>query len=391
MRKQIAVLRGLTSGYYATQAILLPLLPLYFANLGYSSQETGLFMMIGPFVTVFAQPMWGYISDRLQKLRIIILSLWLLTIASSVLLFHANTFMLTFLSVLLCYFFMLPSVPLLDSIILKSTAEAKVPYGSVRLWGSVGFTIVAVLSGFALNALGGITNIKYMYWTVWLIPLSLIYLLQDVKSDGKRPRVTLGSLKAVTGNKPFLWFLLLVFVLTVPHRMNDALFSLYLQEMHADNWMVSLAWALAAGSEIPTFALLSRYMHKFHELALLGAAAMLFTVRWLVYASVHDPWVLTFMQLTHSVTYAPFWVVAVQYTVRLVPEEFRATGQSMLSAVFLGIAGITGGFFGGRIGDLWGYGAAYRIGAGMAFLAGIGFLVTHAVYRRRSTMVLEGD
>lgn len=382
MGKQIAVLRGLTSGYYATQAILLPLLPLYFANKGYTSQEIGLFMMIGPFVTVFAQPLWGYISDRLQKLRMIILSLWLLTIASSVILFHADTFALTLISVLLCYFFMLPSVPLLDSMILKSTAEAGVPYGSVRLWGSIGFTAVAVLSGFALQAMGGISNIKYMYWTVWLIPLSLIYLLRDVKSEG-RPRVTLRSLRIVFRNKPFLWFLVLLFVLTVPHRMNDALFGLYLQQLHADHWMISLAWAFAACSEIPTFALLSRYMHKFHELALLGVTALLFTARWVVYAYVQDPWVLIFMQLTHSVTFAPFWVVAVQYTVRLVPEEFRSTGQSMLSAVFLGISGITGGFFGGRIGDLLGYDDAYRIGAGMALLAAAGFWVTHAVYRRK--------
>lgn len=383
MKGQITVLRGLTFGYYATQAILLPLLPLYFANKGYSSQDIGLFMMIGPFVTVFAQPLWGYISDRLQQVRAIITSLWLLTIASSVALFASGSFTPTLVFVLLCYFFMLPSVPLLDSIILKSSAEARVPYGSIRLWGSVGFAIVAVVSGFALETFGGISNIKYMYWTVWLIPLSLLFLVRDVRTGGKGPKLTMGSLKAVFGNKPFMWFLVLAFVLTVPHRMNDALFGIYLQELHADNWMISLAWALAAASEVPTFALLSRYMHKFHELALLGVAAALFAVRWLIYAYVQDPWVLTFMQLTHSVTYAPFWIVAVQYTVRLVPEELRSTGQSLLSAVFLGVAGITGGFFGGRIGDIWGYSASYRLGAVLAVTAACAFFITHALYRRR--------
>jgi MFS transporter, PPP family, 3-phenylpropionic acid transporter len=385
MKRQIAVLRGLTFGFYATQAILLPLLPLYFANKGYSSQDIGLFMMIGPFVTVFAQPFWGYISDRLQRVRAIIISLWLLTIASNVVLFTVDTFTPTLIFVLLCYFFMLPSVPLLDSIILKSTAEAKVPYGSVRLWGSVGFAIIAVVSGFALDVFGGISNIKYMYWTVWLIPFSLLYLLRDVRPGEGRggARLTLGSLKAIFGNKPFMWFLAMAFVLTVPHRMNDALFGIYLQQLDAENWMISLAWAMAAASEIPTFALLSRYMHKFHELALLGVASALFAARWLIYAYVQDPWVLTFMQLTHSITYAPFWIVAVQYTVRLVPEELRSTGQSLLSATFLGVAGITGGFFGGRVGDIWGYSVSYQIGAVLAMVAAGAFFLTHTVYCRK--------
>lgn len=382
MNRQIVILRGITAGYYATQAILLPLLPIYFATKGYSSQEIGLFMMIGPFVTVFAQPFWGYISDRFQKLRLIIVSLWLLTIASSVAMFAADTFTPTLTFVLLCYFFMLPSVPLLDTAALKALIHSKSSYGSIRLWGSVGFTTVAIISGFALDKFGGISSIKYMYWTVWLIPLCLIFLLKGERSAAAN-RVTLQSLKAVFGNKKFLWFLILVFILTVPHRMNDALFGLYLQHLDAENWMISLAWALASVSEIPTFALISRYMHRFHELGLLGIAALLFTLRWTIYAFVQDPWVLTFMQLTHSITFAPFWVLAVAYAVRLVPEELRSTGQSLLSAVFLGMAGITGGFVGGRIGDLWGDSSMYAFGAVLSLIATIGFFATHTYYRRR--------
>lgn len=382
MNKQIALLGGVNFGYYATTAILLPLLPIYFAMKGYSSQDIGLFMMIGPFIAVFAQPMWGYISDRFQKLKIIIVFLWSLTVISSVALFAVSGFAPTFLFVLLLYFFMLPAVPLLDSITMKSLEGTKFTYGGVRLWGSLGFCAVAVLSGFALDAFGGIMNIKYMYWASWTLPLALLLFLKDDKTGGG-PGLTLQSLKAVFSNKPFMWFLLMIFILSVPHRMNDALFGLYLQDLKAHHWMISFAWALAAGSEIPTFALLTRYIQRYHELALLGIVSFLYTIRWLIYAFVQDPWVLPFFQMTHAVTFAAFWVIAVQYTVRLVPEQLRSTGLSLLSAVFLGLAGIVGGFVGGRIADIWNYSAMYGFGMVVCAVATVLFLGTHAVYRRK--------
>lgn len=381
MSKQMIALRGLTFGYYATQAILLPLLPIYFKQIGYTPQDIGLFMMVGPFVSVFAQPLWGYISDRFQTLKKLVLVLWLLTIASSVGLFYAHGFAPTLAFVLLMYFFMLPSTPLLDSLSIKSTKEAGVSYGSIRLWGSLGFALVAVISGFALDSLGGILNIKYMYWAIWILPLALLFFLKDEKSRG--PRLALGALAQLAQNRPFLWFLLLVFLLSVPHRMNDALFGIYLSDLHAEDWLVSLAWAISAVSEAVTFAFFYRYMHKYHELALLGIVSFLFAVRWAVYAAVPNPWVLTLMQTTHAVTFAVFWLVSVQYCVRLVPEELRSTGQSLLSAVFLGLAGITGGYFGGLIQSAWGGSRMYGLGAVLSAAASVLFLATHSVYRKK--------
>ncbi|WJH34538.1 MFS transporter [Paenibacillus sp. CC-CFT747] len=190
-------------------------------------------------------------------------------------------------------------------------------------------------------------------------------------------------MKAVFHNRTFLWFLVMVFLITIPHRMNDALFGLYLQSLGASPGMISLAWALAAAGEIPTFALLGRYMNRYHELAVLGLVSVLYTIRWLLYAYIHDPWVLVFLQLTHSVTYAVFWLVAVQYAVRLIPEELRSTGQALLSAVFLGLAGITGGFVGGWFQDEYGGTGMYLFGTVLTAISAVLFLVTHARQRKR--------
>ncbi|MCZ8512073.1 MFS transporter [Paenibacillus filicis] len=380
--RQVWTLRGLNLFYYATTGILNPFLPIYFAGKGYSSSQIGLLMMIGPFVTIFAQPLWGYLSDRYHTLKLIIFGLWMMTLLSSIGIFLTSGFPLAFLFMLLLYFFMLSSIPLLDTISLKAAQQAGVGYGSLRMFGSMGFTLLAMLSGTLLTALGGMNNIPYLYWTAWVPPLLLLIFLKDVKGSG--PRVTLGAFGSMFRNKPFMWFLFLVFLLIVPHRMNDTLFVLYLKDAGGTDTMVGLAWAFAAASEIPTFALFGRYMHRFHEISLLGIVALLYTIRWLLYGWITDPVVLMLLQAMHIITFAVFWIVSVQVVVRLVPDSLQSTGQSMLSMVFLGLAGITGGFAGGWIKDHWGGPAMYHLGAAMTFIAALLLLGTHAYNRKKN-------
>lgn len=381
MKKQIWTLRGLNFSYYATTAVLMPFLPIYFELKGYSSAQIGLLMMFGPFVAIFAQPLWGYLSDRYHTLKLIIFLLWTCTILSSTGIFATDGYAWSFLFMLLLYFFMLSSVPLLDSVTIKATLQAGLPYGSVRMWGSLGFTIMAMTAGTVLSAIGGLESIPWLYWSIWILPLILLLFLKDDKGSGQR--ISIAGLTSVLKNGPFLWFLLLIFLLMIPHRMNDGLLVLYLKDLGAADSMAGWAWALAALSEVPTFALLGRYMHRFHELALLGIVAVLYTIRWILYALITDPTMLIALQLTHSVTFAVFWIVSVQYAVRLVPEEMRSTGQAMLSAVFLGLAGITGGFVGGYIKDMWGGQAMYSFGACMTAIAAVLMLGTHVASRKQ--------
>jgi PPP family 3-phenylpropionic acid transporter len=381
MVNQLYILRGLNFSYYSTQAILLPFLPLYFLAKGLTMVEIGFLMTIGPFVAIFAQPMWGYISDRFKTVKSVILLLWILTILSSVGLFMADHFVEYFIYVLLLFFFMMPSMPLLDSISIKVTESRGASYGSVRLWGSVGFTVTAVVSGLIMASIGGIENIRLIYWSIWILPMILIIFLRDEPAPGVT--ITAKAVYSIFRNRQFLWFLLLVFILMMPHRLNDSLFGVYLGDLGASDKMIGLAWALAAVSEVPTFAILGRYLHRFHELALLSVVSFLYVIRWILYGMISDPGILMYLQASHSITFAVFWIVAIQYVVRLVPKELRSTGQSFFSAVFIGLAGISGGLVGGALNEQFGGASMYYFGAVMALIGGILFLLTHAYNRKR--------
>lgn len=382
MEKQLLTLRGLNFWVYATSAVLLPFLPLYFGSKGYTSSQVGFLMNVGPLVAIFAQPIWGYLSDRWHTVKKIVLLLWGLTIVCSIGLFGSTSYGLTLSFVLLMYFFQQPSMPLLDSITVRAVQKRGASYGSVRLFGSLGFTAVSLTGGTLLGMLGGISRIPYLYWATWIVPLLLLIPLRDEPTGGER--MSLKTMGQIVRNKEFLWFLMLVLLISVPHRMNDVLLGLYMKQYGASDNMVGWAWALAAIVELPAFALLNRVLRRVHEYALIGIASLLFALRWLGYALAGDAWTLLALQAGASVTFAVFWIAAVHYTARMLPEHLGATGQSLLAMVFLGLAGMIGGMTGGWLNDSFGGGSMYVFGSVTALIAGIGCLATHFVASRRN-------
>ncbi|WP_091069712.1 MFS transporter [Paenibacillus sp. NFR01] len=379
--RQILTLRGLNFWLYAVQAVIAPFLPLYFADKGYTSSQIGLLMMIGPFAASLVQPFWGYISDRFRTVKLLIGLLWIMTVVSGFALFHAHTYALTLVFVLSLYFFFQPSTPLLDSISSRSAARRGASYGSLRLFGSIGYTAISLSAGFLLARMGGISHLSTLFMAAWIVPLILLFFLRDEPSEGEG--INLKAFKELILNKSFLWFLLLVFILSVPHRMNDVMLGLYMKDLGASDAMVGWAWALAAAAEIPAFALLGKYLHKVHEFALIGLVAFIYTLRWLMYYVSDDPWVLLLLQAGACITFAVFWLTCMHYVARTLPPQLIATGISLLSMVYLGLAGVSGGIIGGRLSDAFGGASMYLFAVIVSFIAGFLFLGTHMKRRRQ--------
>jgi PPP family 3-phenylpropionic acid transporter len=379
--KQLPTLRGLQFWLYATN-ILSPYLPVYFSAKGYTSSQIGTMMMLGPLLAVLFQPFWGYLSDKLGTVKKIIAGLWAMSILSSIGLFQSSSYGSALFFATAVYFFWLPTLPLMDSITIKATEKRGVTYGSIRLFGSMGYMTILIGTGVLFGSFIGIGNLSYLFWALWIPALMLLLRLRDEPTEGER--MTLASLKPILQNKSFLWFLLLVFIMSVPHRMHDVMFSLYLRNAGGSEALVGYSWALHALFEIPAFALLNKYLHKVRELTLLGIVCLLYTLRWTGYALAPEPWVMVLLQAGAIVTYAVFWLTAVYYTVRVLPKQLISTGQSLLSMVYLGLAGMTGGTVGGWLFDHFGATSIYWFAAAASLVAGCAFLATEFVAQRRT-------
>ncbi|MDC3417152.1 MFS transporter [Aquibacillus salsiterrae] len=386
--KQIRFLKALSFIHFGGKAIILPFLPLFLYNQNFSSIEIGTIMGVSPLVSIFAQPFVGYLSDKYKTIKRILLILYFAVLAASFGVFFNGAFWVVFISFISFHFALSPCTPLLDSMTIKSLGPKRQgDYGKVRLWGSVGFFVTAVISGPVLTWVG-IEKIYILFWVITLLTIFLVYYLKD-QNQSSTP-VNLKGVKQVVGNKPFMLFLSLCLLVMIPHRTNDTMVVLHLENLGATTVLIGMAFALAAISEVPVFYFLSKRVKQTNPLLLLGIVAALYTVRWTLYGMIASPVLVTVMQLSQGITFGLFWLVALQTAVSFVPNHLRSTGQALLTSVSFGIGGAIGGTVGGWLFDTVGSMVMYRLMGLLTFIATISIFILYRASVQKETAIAKG-
>ncbi|MGO4376401.1 MFS transporter, partial [Paenibacillus sp. MCAF20] len=145
----------------------------------------------------------------------------------------------------------------------------------------------------------------------------------------------------------------------------------------ASDSLVGLSWLMSSLSEIPVLFLLGKYGHKFKELPLLMIASIMYAVRLWFVSDIQDPrWALA-AQAMHSITFGIYFSTALRYISRIIPDEFRASGQAVYAVVWTGLAGAISGFFGGFIYEQFGRESFFRMGSIIAMVAAVGFFAKY--------------
>jgi len=371
---EAAKLKAFTFAVYLTTAVYVSYFPLYFEHLGYSKTEIGLLYAFGPFIGIAANLFWGILSDRLRTIKSILLIVLGGQFASALIVQNVHTFASLFITMLAFNFFYMSINPLNDSQLLIAAKQMKRSYVSLRVWGSIGFSFSAVCVGMILSALGAGRTVLVAMCTIGITFLIGLNLRDRTASKQK---FQAKELLAIIRSRQFLWFMLLVLLVSISHRVNETFLGIYMAELGADSSMVGLAWMVSALSEIPILFLLGKYGHKLKELPLLAFASAAYAVRFCLVAVSQVPLALIGTQLMHSISLGIFMVTAVRYLQQLIPDEYRASGQALYAVVWTGMAGFISGSAGGAIYDACGAQTLYFSTALLAALASAGFLTTH--------------
>lgn len=365
------VLKMLIFLYFSTVGVLLPFLPLLFAEKGLSTWQIGLLFSMGPLVSLTVQTLWGFLSDRLQTVRKLIIIQLLASAFLSTIVFNLSSFSLLLPVLFIFYCFAWPVMPLLDSLTLYNVRKRGLQYGGYRLWGSLGFGLAALLSGMTLHWLGT-SLLGTIYLTLIACCLMACLCIKDAHYSGHR--ATFGDFKKLLGNRQIIIFLLIITLMSSTNRANDALISVFIRDLGGDSNLVGLAWTLGPFSEVPIFALGGYLISKFSELKLLSAAALFFAVRWLLFSFTSNPDLIILWQLLHSVTFGLMFIAGVSYMGKLVPDQLRASGQGLLSCFMGGLADILGSVGGGVIMSALGASAMYLAASTLALISSLLFL-----------------
>ncbi|MDQ3249528.1 MAG: MFS transporter [Chloroflexota bacterium] len=341
--------------YWGATGIYEPFLNVHFADIGLSRFEIGLLAALFPLITLMVAPPLSALADRLRQRR---RTMALLLIGFAPTLFLTGlprTFTLLILVVSLLAFFRGPITPIGDSLISRMAERHGLNFGSMRLWGSLGFAIISTTAGLFWAAWGA-TVMFAVAGLLFLPVIGLTLLLEEgvpVEHHLRRP------LRELLRSPALRVLLATSFLMGAAMSIVFNFEGIYLQTLGGSQFMIGLLFGLIALCELPPMyfaALLRRRLGGAQTLllayGLLGASylglGLVTTPAWLLADAV-----------LQGFGFGLFFVSAIQLLNDLTPPEWSSTAQALFNACAFGLSWLIATPLGG-----WGYD---QVGPGALF------------------------
>jgi PPP family 3-phenylpropionic acid transporter len=332
--------------HFAAMAAFVPFLTLYYRELGLTEQTIGLLTGIPPLLTLVGAPLWGALADATQRhqrlLQIALGGMW-----GTVLLFSfvRNPFWLLPL-VILYALFSAPIIPLVDNTVLAILGERRAIYGRLRLWGALGWGVTGTAIGILIERFG----LSWGFYGALLFLAGCLVAAQRLQvQQGQIGQPFWQGMRFFLRSKPWLVFLITVFINGAAAGVGNSFLFLYLDELGATETLMGLTLFVATLSELPIFFFGDRLLNRLGARGLLLCALGATAVRMVGYALMPTAWYVLPLQLLHGLTFSAMWIAGVSYANRAAPPGMGATAQGLLSGVSMGLAGATGAVIGGYL------------------------------------------
>ncbi len=287
------------------------------------------------------------------------------------------------------------AVPASDTMINLALGKKRAQYGTIRVFGSIGFVIMTLIMQFFLNGESAAKTELCIWFALpaFLFLLSLFVFPKELKTGAIHQTENEGAgeksgnfeneenkNKGVFAKFPpfFIAVIFLLFATFFALTPATKLFSLYVQEyLHLD--CAPGLWALSAATEIPFMFFSGKFLKRFGSVKLIIFCSVVAGVRVLIYILLPNLAGAVIGQSLNAVTYGLLHPAAVLFAAEYAPENAKTTGNAMYSLFAVGFAAIIGNAIGGFVIDNFGYPALFYSFGIIPFLA-LGIFAI--IYRR---------
>lgn len=332
---------------FCCTASWLPLFADYCKDKGLSGIKIGIIISIIPLMMFLVQPLYGMLADRLGYKKCFLLSSFLAAFCYVFYFFEGGFTYLFIITVFVAVFYN-ALLPLLDSMALKLVqTNPKFSYGTLRIAGAAGWAFTGIITGQLIDAID-ITVI----FTVSAISMLLTFIFAfSLKPDKEKPAAidtqSFKNVKDVFRNKTLIFLLLCVFFISAGTSTIWYFYSTYMKENGASASLVGYGLSFQGLCELPFFYFSAKIIARLGMKTTLLITVFTTVARMLLYAVVENPKAAIAIELLHGISWSLFWVVCVEYVNKLVREDWRVTGQSLLSAAYYGAGYIVGNLWTG--------------------------------------------
>jgi PPP family 3-phenylpropionic acid transporter len=326
---------------------LFPLLSIYLTEvIGLSGAKVGVIMSVSPVIMIFIQPLWGMIADYTQKPRLVLTMTLIGTAIAGYFFSFVEHYGALIVMAALLAFFQSSIIPISDSITLNYVQKVNGNYGSIRLWGAIGFAISVLLVGRLAEAFG----LQVIFYVFAIVLLLAAMFAWQLPRESQTMKVNLREGMATLLKMPkFMLFLMVTFLIFGPIFANNFYFSLYIADMGGTLTGIGIAFLLAAGSEAPFMKFAGSWIQRTSALHILLLSSVMALVRWVLYFLEPPLFMVYGTTILQGFSIGLFIPAALQHVRDLAPAHVRATAVSLYAAVGNGIGTWFCTFCGGLI------------------------------------------
>ncbi len=344
-------LSGFYFFYFSSLGVLIPYWSLYLKSLGYNSLAIGGLVAILPATKLIAPYIWGWLADHTRRSMFIIRLASVLALLSFSLVFVSQQLGWLIFVMLLFSFFWNATLPQFEAMTLNHLGNDTHRYSMIRLWGSLGFIVVAVLIGDLLQT-----------YEAEIIPLVVLFTFAVISFTSfivpeklNTPHAEHSPIWHVIKQPKVLAFLLVCFLMLCSHGPYYTFYTIYLQELGYSLHMIGVLWAVGVLAEVIIFLLMHRLLPVFGARKLLIFTLLLTTVRWLIIGFFAvDLSMLFVAQLIHAFSFGVFHSVGISLVHDYFTGSHQGRGQALYASVSFGAGVAVGSLVSGLLWDQWG-------------------------------------
>ena len=256
LRKNILLFSLFFLLFFAGIGLIMPFLSLQFKAVGYNGVQISLLNMLSALAVILTAPQYGLIFDRSKDKRLILLIS--LTIATVTL--FLIPYLRAFGAMLVIYtinrVIVSSSITASENLSYQVSAdkngEEKAGFGSLRMWGSLGFALTALLGGMIFQNFGLLRNSRIFlglmaatFVVLLLMPESIFRERRSIES-GETALSTRGVIKLIAKDQ---YLLLTVVALALTDPLFDGVRSfepIFMEELGLPVSVIGLAATLSA-------------------------------------------------------------------------------------------------------------------------------------------------
>ena len=331
--------------YYFFVGAFVPYWGLYLQSEQFSAADIGILMSLFQISRIFAPNFWGWLADHTGKRAQWIRLTAFLGLCGFIAVFWAHGFFWMFFVMAALSLFTSSTLPLAESLTLAHLATTNGHYSRIRMWGSLGFIVAAVILGFMIDRAG----IASLLWFLLIVQVSLFVLSHTLPEPTVAPHEhDHFSIWQVIKQPNVIALLVGCSLMVTAHGVLYNFYSIYLSEHGYSKGAIGLLWSVGVICEIGIFMLMPRIMARFSLKVILLTSLVLAVIRFtLIGVSVDNLWMIILAQTLHAATFGSFHAASVEVVTQFFKGRHQAKGQAIYNSVAYGVGGAIGGIAGG--------------------------------------------